>query len=186
MERALSEARSSTVKPGLALVGFMGAGKSTIGRIIAERAGGTFADTDALLESKTGLSVPGLFARDGEAGFRALESALLRSLPFEKGAIYALGGGIVLDRMNRDLLRRRALTFWVFSEPAKCVARLARGSRPLLSGGDATDKAGSLFRERIGHYAEVADAVILNDDAPGDPGAAAERIIDEMRHLIQD
>jgi shikimate dehydrogenase len=186
MEKALSEESSSIRKPGLALIGFMGAGKSTIGALLSRKEGWVFEDTDALIEKRTGLSISRLFALAGETAFRDLETCLLRTLEFGRGRVASLGGGIVLDRENRDLIRRKAVTFWVLSDPDRAAARLADGSRPLLAGADSAEKAGVLFRERLGLYAETADAVVFNTEGTGGPEAAAERIIDEIHRLVAD
>jgi shikimate kinase len=118
----------------LLLAGMMGTGKSTVGRLLAARLGRAFIDTDAQIEAQRGLSVAQIFAREGEAAFRAAERAVLAALP-ERGAVVALGGGALLAPEARALARARGLLVWLAAEPDTLLARIAAdGSRPLLAG----------------------------------------------------
>lgn len=142
----------------LALVGLMGAGKSVLGREAAQRLGWPFLDADRLLEERAGMSVPEIFAGDGEAGFRARESALLEELaaapaPF----VLATGGGVVTSASNRERLAGRFWTAWLRVDPALAARRLAGDrTRPLLPPGDPEPTLAALAAERAAHYGEVA------------------------------
>lgn len=186
MREGLNRAASPLSKPGLALIGFMGAGKSSVANEIARRTGRRFIDTDARIELQAGISVSGYFARFGEPAFRRRESRMLRNLKFDRDRVVALGGGSVLDPDNGERVRRKAVTFWICSDPGRTARRISDGSRPLLPAEKSAEAAEALFRERIGAYARAADAVVLNDDGDGGPEAAAERIIDEIRRALDD
>ncbi|MBL8273498.1 MAG: shikimate kinase, partial [Xanthomonadales bacterium] len=123
--------------PNVFLVGPMGAGKSTIGRRLARHFGLAFIDLDDELEARTGASVKLIFELEGEAGFRARESALLAELAQADGRLLATGGGTVLDAGNRALLRSRGFVVWLRASVAQQLRRLERDrKRPLLGGPD--------------------------------------------------
>ncbi|MGA0893945.1 MAG: shikimate kinase [Ilumatobacteraceae bacterium] len=153
----------------LVLVGMMGVGKSTIGRIVAERLGRVLIDTDAAVEHEAGRTVREIFATEGEASFRARESAALAvALDSEPPAVIATGGGVVLADRNRQLLEGvTARVVWLSAEPSTLVERLrtsssGTGSRPLLD----SDAEGTLQRmcaEREALYRSVADAIVRVD-----------------------
>ncbi len=140
----------------VALVGFMGAGKTTLGAQVAERLGRRFVDVDRELERVSGMTVPELFEQRGEAEFRALESdATVSALRNERPAVLALGGGAVETEEIREALRRHALTVHVTVDPADAWARVADSDRPL-----ARDEASfrALHARRQPLYAQAADA----------------------------
>src|SRR5262245_38891747 len=115
--------------------GFMGTGKSTVGRAVAERAGVPFADLDTLVEARAGRSISEIFRDRGEAGFRALESEeLSRVLTDPSPRVVALGGGALLDAAQRREALRKARVVTLVAEPHTLVARTAGSSRPLLEG----------------------------------------------------
>lgn len=146
----------------LVLVGLMGVGKSTVGRALAERLGRRFVDTDAVVEARAGRSVREIFAEEGEAAFRDLESDVLREvLAGDEPLVVAAAGGVVLREQNRvELGRRAGRVVWLRADPALLVQRVrAGGHRPLLD----DDPEGTLRRleaEREALYREVADAVV--------------------------
>lgn len=143
-------------EPAIVLVGPMGAGKTSVGRRVARALGTRFTDTDALISTAHG-PIPELFARRGEAHFRALERAAV-SEALAAGGVVALGGGAVLDAdTRRDLTDHRVALLMV---SANTVASRVRGAtRPLLTGeDDPTSSWKRIFRERLPLYREVADA----------------------------
>lgn len=153
----------------LALTGFMGAGKSTLGAEVARRLGRGFIDLDREIEARTGIPITELFARDGEPAFRALEESVAASvLDAPEPAVIALGGGAVLSAETRECLRRRAFTVLVDVDPDTAWQRASRSARPL-----ATDEETfrALFDARIPVYEEAADARV--DDGDGTVLAAA-------------
>jgi shikimate kinase len=125
----------------LVLTGFMGAGKSTIGRVLASRLGWTFLDLDAHLEQRTGATIPQLFERHGEAPFRRLESIALASALGHSNTVLALGGGTPEGLTNRLLLEQTPATFTIFLDapfPVLYDRCMLQGlSRPVLSDPDA-------------------------------------------------
>jgi 3-dehydroquinate synthetase/shikimate kinase len=140
----------------LALAGFMGAGKTTIGAEVAQRLGRPLVDLDGEIERRAGAPVAEVFATQGEAGFRVLEEAIAgEALQAAPPAVIALGGGAVLAERTRALLAERAFTVVLDVEPEVAWARARDSGRPLAQGEDAFR---ALFDERQPVYAEVADA----------------------------
>jgi shikimate kinase len=152
----------------LVLVGMMGAGKTTVGRILAERLGRPLVDTDQRIEASTGRTVRQIFADEGEPAFRALETQVLReSLAEAEPSVIAAAGGVVLDPENRRLLvESDARVVWLCADTALLVERVRNGAhRPLLD----DDPAAVLERmaeTRSDLYREVADVIITVDGRP--------------------
>ena len=161
--------------PNLVLVGPMGAGKTSIGKRLAVRLGLAFVDCDHRLEEVTGAPVPLIFECEGEAGFRARETALIAELMRGQGQLVATGGGAVLAEENRKRLRERGFVVHLQVSVSQQIERLARDrSRPLLAVGDKRARLESLAAERGPIYQSVAD---LAFDADGLTVAiAAERL----------
>ncbi len=151
------------------LTGMMGSGKSAVGRELALRLGWTFVDTDARIERKRGLSVADIFRRDGESGFRALESAEIEALPSER-AVVALGGGALIQARNREVLRRQGVLVWLDAAPETLVARLGEcEDRPLLEGLSASEREERLRQvqqERAESYGEAEIRIPTDDRSP--------------------
>ncbi|WP_363798045.1 shikimate kinase [Lysobacter firmicutimachus] len=142
----------------LILVGPMGAGKTCIGRRLAERFGLRLVDADREIELRAGTSVASLFELEGEAGFRARESAVLAELLRDDGLLLATGGGAVLAEDNRRLLRERGFVVQLLVTVEQQLERLAQDrSRPLLARGDREQVLRELAQRRAPLYAEVAD-----------------------------
>lgn len=141
------------------LVGMMGAGKTTVGRSVASRLGVDFVDTDDLVEARAGKSVRDIFASDGEAAFRTLESQVLaESLKSPVDVVIAAAGGTVLSESNRAALREHAdVVVWLDADVSALGERASRGAhRPLLDG-DVEDRLMALDGERRVLYQSVAD-----------------------------
>jgi shikimate kinase/3-dehydroquinate synthase len=146
----------------LALTGFMGAGKSTIGARVAERLGRAFVDLDTEIERRTGSSVVELFERDGEAGFRSVEEDLVAEvLGGATPVVLALGGGAVLSERTRGALAEHAFTILLDVEVEQAWRRVARSGRPLAQGEEDFRRR---YDERAPLYDEVADARADDDD----------------------
>ena len=143
----------------LALAGFMGAGKSTIGARVAELTARPFVDLDALIE-KRHVPIPELFAR-GEAEFRQVEEEILAEVLAGPEAVIALGGGTVLSPLNRERLRARALTVYVDVDVETAWRRARETARPLAQ---REDDFRRLYAERQRVYAEAADGVARDVD----------------------
>ena len=146
----------------IALIGLMGAGKSSVARVLGERLGVSVADLDGMIEATSGESVAALFERAGEPWFRRREGELLAEALRSGVRVVACGGGIVLDPERRRLLRERCRVVWLEVDPAEALERV-RGqddeparTRPLLAGADAGTRLRDLLRERAPLYAEAA------------------------------
>jgi shikimate kinase len=166
--------------PNLVLVGPMGAGKTSIGKRLAQRLDLNFVDADHRLEELTGAPVPVIFECEGEAGFRARESALLAELCAGSGQLIATGGGAVLSPDNRRCLRERGFVVYLQVSVAQQLQRLARDrSRPLLAGGDREQKLAALAEVREPLYRELADLVFDSD------GPSLSQAADRLQALIE-
>ncbi|QSX75018.1 shikimate kinase [Lysobacter arenosi] len=142
----------------LVLVGPMGAGKSCIGRILADRFGLRLVDVDREIEQRAGASINTIFECEGEVGFRARERSVLAELLADDGLVLSTGGGAVLDPDNRRLLRERGFVVHLHVSVECQIERLARDrSRPLLARGDREQVLHALAAEREPLYAQVAD-----------------------------
>jgi shikimate dehydrogenase len=177
----LAPAAEKPVK--IALVGFMGSGKTAIGRILAHRSRLPFIDTDTLIEEREDRSIPQIFRESGETYFRNLEKEVLKeALENPEPAVIACGGGVVLAEENNALLKRHALVVWLYSSVAATLNRLEPGSRPLLDCDDPEAEAKKLLARRLSHYASVSDMVV-NSEKPG--LTVAENIYEEIRKAFR-
>lgn len=170
----------------IALVGLMGAGKSTVARALGERLGGAVADLDAMVEAARGCSVAELFEREGEPAFRRLEGRILDQALAAGAGIISCGGGIVLDPEQRRLLAARCRVVWLEVSPAIAALRLANAgdSRPLFASGAAGEAATPLLRleallaERRPLYEQVAQVRVPVD------GRTADEVADEVLRVL--
>lgn len=163
----------------IVLVGLMGSGKSSVGRLVADRIGARFADTDHLAEHRVGRTVAEVFALDGEAAFRRLEAEIVRdAVADEDLGVVALGGGSVTSELVRDALAADGLdVVWLRARPDTLVARMAPhevASRPLLAGDPASVLA-RLSAEREPYHHAVAHRIIDVDDLA--PDAVADVVV---------
>jgi shikimate kinase len=117
------------------LVGFMGAGKSVCGRVLARRLGRCFVETDDMITAREGCTIPEIFARHGEARFRALEAEAVDALALKTGDVVATGGGLPCREGMMERLRELGTVVWLRGEPRDLLARARRqGARPMLDG----------------------------------------------------
>ena len=143
------------------LVGMMGAGKSTVGRLLARRLKLRFLDCDDEIERRCGVKVPLIFEIEGEAGFRARESEVLAELTALKGIVLATGGGAVLAAENRRCLAAHGTVIYLRARPEDLYGRVRHDrNRPLLASADPLRRLRELHAERDPLYASVADLVI--------------------------
>lgn len=148
----------------LVLVGPMGAGKTSIGRRLAERFGLAFVDADQFIEQRTGATIASIFEHVGESGFRERERCALEELLAGQGQLVATGGGAVLDAGNRRLLRERGFVVYLRAGLEAQLRRLARDrTRPLLQRGDREQTLREMAALREPLYREVADLVMDTD-----------------------
>lgn len=146
------------------LVGPMGSGKSAVGRQLAARLGLEFADTDAEIVSGTGVDIPYIFEKEGEAGFREREVDVVDQLTTRSGIVVATGGGAVLDPRNRERLRSRGCVVYLRTSVNQQLARTRRSShRPLLDNPDPRGTLERLLAQRSPLYEETADLAVDTD-----------------------
>lgn len=138
----------------LALVGFMGAGKSSVGRLVAQRLGFTFADSDLFVEAKAGRSIAQIFAEAGEERFRAMEREALELLVAERGLVIATGGGAFVDEATRRLLLGSALVVYLEAPFETLWERIGQApDRPLAQSG--RERVRELYERRVPIYREA-------------------------------
>ena len=147
----------------IALIGFMGTGKSSVGRMIADHLHFTFLDTDELIESRAGKSISAIFSDDGEAAFRKMEATVVAELASRKRTVISTGGGVAVGPGNLESLREHALVVCLWASPEKIWERV-RGQthRPLLREADPLAKIRELLAVREPFY-KKAD-VLLNTE----------------------
>jgi len=145
----------------LYLVGMMGAGKSTVGRLLARRLKLRFLDCDHEIERRCGVKIPLVFEIEGEAGFRARETEVIAELTALKGIVLATGGGALLAPENRRRLAEHGTVIYLRARPEDLYTRVRHDrNRPLLATADPLRRLRELHAERDGLYASIADLVI--------------------------
>lgn len=170
----------SPLVPGrnLVLIGPMGSGKSTVGRVAAERLGRPFVDTDARIEAELGMSVAEVFARQGERAFRAAEAQAIRHVSALRGQVVAVGGGAVVDKDNVRHLKATGDLVLLEAEPAELAARVAGEgvqARPLLAGDDDVEaRLAALLADRAEAYRQAADVTLSTS------GRSAAQVLDDL------
>ncbi|MEL6938875.1 MAG: shikimate kinase [Cyanobacteria bacterium J06598_1] len=153
--QSVADLKQDLKKTNLYLVGMMGAGKTTIGRKLANRLGYHFFDTDALIEQATGQSVSQLFASEGETAFRATETQVLSQVATHTSLVVATGGGIVTQQMNWSYLHH-GIVIWLDVPIPVLISRLSNDTtRPLLKGVDVAGKLNTLMDERAERYGQA-------------------------------
>ena len=168
----------------LYLVGMMGSGKTSTGRPLAERLGYGFVDADAVIEQAAGCSIPDIFDRDGEAGFRSLESQVLSAISQRHSLVVATGGGVVTQPENWGLLHS-GIVIWLDVVSDQLLQRLKADStvRPLLQTADPEAALNTLLNERRPLYAEADLTVVITDEPPE---AVADGILQLVPSLLKD
>ncbi len=163
----------------IVLIGFMGTGKSSTGRLLAGRLGRQFVDIDRRIEQESGLAISEMFARHGEAYFRAKEKEMIARVARYRRAVIATGGGVVLDPANMEQLRAGGVIVCLTATVAAILERTGRRTtRPLLARPDREEVIARLLAERAPFYA-AADFTI--DTSTLSPRLAVEKIIRFLR-----
>jgi len=162
------------------LVGPMGAGKTTIGKYLAQHLKLRFADTDSEIEKRTGADIPWIFDVEGESGFRDREQQVIEEMTLWDGVVLATGGGVVLRPENRRALAGRGFVVYLYATVDEQVRRTRRDRRrPLLQSGDPEQTLRALMAERDPLYREIADHIIETDTCS--PKTVAQRLVRELQ-----
>jgi len=153
-----------TLPKRVVLVGPMGAGKSTIGRMLSKELGYRFLDSDRIIEERCGANIPWIFDVEGEDGFRQRETAMLRELSEEQGTVLATGGGAVMRAENHELLKKDAVVIYLRTSLEQQVERTRKDrNRPLLQNDNPEAVLRDLFAVRDPVYTKLADIVMFTD-----------------------
>ena len=149
----------------IVLMGFMGAGKTTIGKALAEKLSWDFIDTDAEIEKEQGRKISEIFETEGEQAFRDMETRLLKKLEkSEEQFVLSIGGGMPVREENRELLRQIGTVVYLKATKEELVRRLSGDtSRPLLQGGALEEKVAALMAARESIYVETAHQEVVTD-----------------------
>jgi shikimate kinase len=168
----------------LYLVGMMGAGKSAVGRPLAEALGYRFIDADSVIEQSAGRSIPEIFASEGETGFRELETAVLDSIAHWHSLVVATGGGVVTRPHNWGHLHQ-GVVIWLDAPQELLLERLAADStaRPLLALADPAERLRTLMHERRPLYGQ-ADLTVVQE-AGDSPERIAQRVMEALPSLLR-
>jgi shikimate kinase len=157
----MSQAEGATAPDNIFLVGMMGAGKTSVGRMLARDLRKQFYDSDHYIEARTGVKIPVIFELEGEAGFRAREANAIEELTALHGIVLATGGGAVLSEANRRLLHARGVVVYLRASVNELWHRTRHDrNRPLLQTGDPFARLAELFAQRDPLYRETAHVVI--------------------------
>jgi len=147
------------------IVGPMGSGKSTVGKIISDELFFNFFDTDEEIETRTGASIDWIFDLEGEEGFRKRESEILNEMVDKNSIVLSTGGGIILSESNRELLSSRGTVFYLSTPISVQVERTAKDKdRPLLKNGDPKEILSRLHNERENLYEAVSDYIVETEN----------------------
>ena len=166
------------------LIGMMGSGKTSTGRPLAERLGYGFVDADAVIEQAAGCSIPEIFERDGEAGFRELETQVMSAICQRHSLVVATGGGVVTQRKNWGLLHS-GIVIWLDVMRDQLLARLKADAteRPLLQTPDPEAALDDLMAQRKPLYGEADLTVVIDQE---DPATVADGILQLLPGLLKD
>ena len=166
----------------IVLIGLMGAGKSCIGRLLAQRLGLDFIDADEEIEQAAQCSIDEIFERHGEAAFRDGERRVIARILDGPVHVLAAGGGAIMDKQTRAKIRKRAISVWLRADLDLLVQRVSRRhNRPLLKNGEPRDILGKLMKERHPIYAK-ADVVVDSDNQP--PKVIVDSVIKAMKEVL--
>jgi shikimate kinase len=169
------------MKTSIALIGFMGTGKTVVGKMLADKLGKAFLEMDALIEKKAGKSIPDIFRDEGEIGFRELEIEVAREISGRKNAVIACGGGIVLNKINIDRLAGECIVVCLTASPEVILKRTSydKNGRPLLAVADRARQIGELLKLRRPYYQRAADITVNTSRLK--PPSVARRIIEKVK-----
>lgn len=163
----------------IVLTGFMGSGKSTLGRRLARRMHLPFFDMDAVIEQREGCSVSQLFARRGEETFRQLETALLKEMLKQSDCVIATGGGTMLRKENRSAALQQGIVVFLKAGEETVYERVSRNNRRPLAQGKSKEELAELYRSRLPYYEECH---ICLEEGKKNPEQCAAWLEEQIRH----
>lgn len=163
----------------IALCGFMGTGKSAVGRLVAEQLHFAFLDTDTVIEARTGKRIAQIFAEQGEPYFRQLEDKIVKELALRDRTVISTGGGLVVNPENMASLKQHAFVVCLWARPEAIYARVKdQNHRPLLNEADPIEKIRALLAERAPFYKQAN--VLLNTEIRS-PREVAQQVLHQFR-----
>ena len=162
------------------IVGPMGSGKSTVGKILSDELFLNFFDTDEEIENRTGASIDWIFDLEGEEGFRKRESGVLEEMVQKNSVVLSTGGGIILSENNRELLSSRGTVFYLATPISVQIERTAKDKdRPLLKNGDPGQILQELHEKRKNLYKSVSDHIVETEDK------SSQEVASEIINLVK-
>ena len=169
------------MKTNIAMIGFMGAGKSTIAKLLADKLGKQAIELDKLIELKAGKSIAAIFNDDGEATFRQLETELTAEIAANENRVISCGGGIVLNKINIDRLKQKGVVVYLAASPEVLHKRIVNKKldRPMLKGNNSLQAVLEMMQTRQPLYEKAADIVIVTTDI--DTKATVDLIIKRLK-----
>jgi len=169
------------MKTNIALIGFMGVGKTAVGKVLAEKLGRSFVELDSLIEQKAGKSIPDIFQQDGETVFRELEIEVTKEVSKGRNLVIACGGGIVLNKINIDRLKQQSMLVYLTASPKVILKRVSSeaGERPLIKLASRALNVRELLGFRKPFYERAADITINTSKL--DINSIVERIIEKLK-----
>jgi shikimate kinase len=171
-----------SARTSIFLVGPMGSGKSAVGRRLAQGLGLGFCDSDEEIESRTGVDIPFIFEKEGEAGFRRREERVIDELTALEAIVLATGGGSVADPDSRARLASRGTVVYLYASVDQQLERTRKGrERPLLASGDPRETLEALMTVRDPLYRKIADIIVETDSR--EVRAVAKEIEEKLAHL---
>ncbi len=174
---------SESILFNIVLIGFMGTGKSTVGRELARKLKMDYFDTDTMIEEKMGISISEIFERHGEAYFRKIESQVIEEASGMSRAIILCGGGVVLNKRNVENLRKNGKLVLLKAKPETILVRLYEDeTRPLLKGRFNLESLRALMQQRDVYYNSAADIVVDTDENTID--AISIQIITNLNSMV--
>jgi len=170
--------------PNLILIGYRAAGKTAVGKCLAEKLGIPFCDTDELISRRTGRSVRDIVADKGWEAFRREERIVIKGLTFMQGSVIALGGGALMNPENLERLKGKGVFIWLTADAATIVDRMEKDGvtgeqRPPLTNGDPLSETAALLKEREPVYRVISDLIVDTK------GRTVEEITDEIIKLSE-
>ncbi len=168
------------MKTSIALIGFMGTGKTAVGKALVEKLGKEFIEMDSLIEQKAGKTIPEIFKQDGEIAFRELEIEVTKEISKRKNVVIACGGGVVLNKINIDRLRKECIIVYLTASPRVILKRTSsdENERPLLKRPNKALHIQELLRFRKPFYQRATDIEI--DTSKLDIDSVVEEIISKL------